>query len=132
MTNNLYHLFQNDPHIQTPHTELEARIFDCIKTAQAKKIRNQKIIWISVSCIFSFVVILTGIRAVTSIASSNVNDYLSLVFSDTASAFTVWKELSISIIESLPIIGIGLFLASIYLLFWSAKKYTINSKILAY
>ena len=41
-------------------------------------------------------------------------------------------EFTISIIESLPIIGIGLFLISIYLLFWSTKKYSIRSHTLAY
>ena len=129
MTSDLYTLFKNDT---APQDDLEARVFACIEAAQAKKTRTQKIVWMTTSVIFSLVVVLTGIRAISNIASSNLSDYVSLVFSDTSSALSLWKEISILIIESLPIIAIGLFLGSIYVLFWSAKKYSISSKTLAY
>ena len=132
MTSDLYTLFKNDTETQAPKAELLNRVFVQIEKAQAKKIRQQKTIWSIVSSVFFVTVILTGWHAVSSIASSNLSDYLSLIFSDTSSAFLIWKELGISIIDSLPIIGIGLFLASIYLLFWSARKYTVSSKTLAY
>ena len=132
MTRDLYTQFTQD--IETPEqqAELVARVFTRIESAQAKKIKTQKIIWMTTSFVFSCVVIFTGIRVVSGMISSNFGDYFSLIFSDTTTALSIWKELSISIIDSLPIIGIGLFLASIYLLFWSAKKYSISSKTLAY
>ena len=132
MTRDLYTLFAQE--IETPEqqAELVARVFTRIESAQAKKIKIQKIIWMTTSFVFSFVVIFTGIRVVSGMISSNFGDYFSLIFSDTTTALSIWKELSISIVDSLPIIGIGLFLASICLLFWSAKKYSISSKTLAY
>ncbi len=132
MKPDLYTLFKNDGEQHAPKAELLERVVSGIKLEQNKIIRQQKILWRTTFFIFSLVTIATGIHAFSGIASSNFTDYASLIFSDTSAATSIWKELSISIVESLPVFSIGLFLASIYLLVWSAKKYSIRSQTLAY
>ena len=132
MKSNLSTLFKNDWESTSQETELLAKVFSNIDKERAKAIKTQKIIWSASSVVFLFVTIVTGWHAVSSIISSDTGSYISLVFSDTGSAITLWREITISIVESLPIIGIGLFLASIYLLFWSARKYSVRTHNLAY
>ena len=132
MKSNLTTLFKNDWESTSQETELLAKVFSNIDKERAKAIKTQKVIWSASSVVFLFVTIVTGWHAVSSIISSDTGSYISLVFSDTGSAITLWRQITISIVESLPIIGIGLFLASIYLLFWSARKYSVRTHNLAY
>jgi len=132
MKPNLSTLFQKNWESNSQEAELLTRVFDTIERKQQQAIRTQKIIWSLSSVLFFAITIFTGWRAISSIISSDVGNYLSLVFSDTGIALTLWRSLVISIIESLPIIGIGFFLASIYLLFWSARNYSIRSQHFAY
>ena len=132
MTSDLYNLLKNDSTEFTPRNDFLKCILENIRLEQNKVIRRQKIIWRSVFFVFLMVTVATGWHAFSSLSSSDFGNYFSLIFSDTNTALAVWKELSISILETLPIFGIGLFLASIYLLFWSARKYAIRSHTLAY
>ena len=132
MKTTLYTLFQKNQELSYNETELLSKVFIKIQKEQSKSIKKQKIIWSASSFVFSIFTITTGWHAISSVASSDIGNYVSLMFSDTGSIMNFWKEFVISIIESLPIIGIGLFLLSIYLLFWSTKKYSIRSHTLAY
>ena len=132
MNHTLYTLFKHDLKKEGDQTQLLEKIFSNIDKERAKAIRTQKILWSSTSFAFLIITIITGWHAVSGIIYSDTGSYLSLVFSDTSQALTIWKELAMSIVESLPIIGIGLFLASVYLLFWSTRKYSIRSRTLAY
>ncbi|HEU0080643.1 MAG TPA: hypothetical protein VFQ72_01270 [Candidatus Paceibacterota bacterium] len=53
-------------------------------------------------------------------ASSGLGDFLSFMFSDTAAALSYSKELGLSILESLPALGIALALSAALVLGWSA------------
>ncbi len=132
MTTNLTQLFQQEAVTYTPDTELTARIFQEIEIIQTKRNRNQKIIWISTFSMFFVLTLATGWSTLANLESSNAGNYFSIIFSDTSSALSIWKELSISILESLPIITIGFFLTSIYFLVWSARKYSFRSARFAY
>ena len=127
MKTNLYSLFDTKKETTYSETVLISKIFAAIEKSKKSEEYKQKILWSISSAVFLIATIATGWHAISSLISSDTGSYISLIFSDTSSALSIWKELSISIVESLPIIGIGLFLASIYLLFWSAKKYAFRS-----
>jgi hypothetical protein len=58
------------------------------------------------------------------LTQSGLYEYFSLVFSSGTSIFSYWKELSLSIAESLPIISIILSLSLVFILFLSLKYVT--------
>ncbi len=59
--------------------------------------------------------------AIRDFNQSGLYEYISLLFSDT-SVFSFWKEIGLSIIESMPIIGIMLVLGSICILLISLQS----------
>jgi hypothetical protein len=66
------------------------------------------------------------IYLVKSVKTSGFGQYLSLAFSENGVALTYWKELSFSLAESLPVLGLITFLSSLGFLIWSITK--INFK----
>jgi hypothetical protein len=55
------------------------------------------------------------------LAQSGLYEYFSLVFSSGGSVFSYWRELSLSIAESLPTMSIILSLSLVFVLFLSLK-----------
>jgi hypothetical protein len=55
------------------------------------------------------------------IAGSGFSEYLSLIFSDGGSLVAYWKEFLISLVESLPLLGITLVVASVLALLVSLR-----------
>ena len=55
-------------------------------------------------------------------SQTDFSEYLSLVTSGGSSVFGAWKELTISLVESLPMTESALFIAVVLLLFYSVKK----------
>ncbi len=50
------------------------------------------------------------------------DQYLSLAFSDSSVLITYWKELSLSLVESLPLMAVMLVLGALGLFIWSSAK----------
>ncbi|MHB1316749.1 MAG: hypothetical protein ACYCZW_02735 [Minisyncoccota bacterium] len=59
---------------------------------------------------------------------SSFHSYLSLILSDPSVTILYWKELSISLIETLPIVGITISLITIYSLMVSVRVLVKNIK----
>ena len=57
----------------------------------------------------------------TDLAHSGFYEYFSLIFSDTGSIFSYWKELTFSITESLPVVSIIFTLSLLFVCFLSAR-----------
>lgn len=55
------------------------------------------------------------------LTQSGLYDYLSLVFSNNGSVLSYWKELTLSIAESLPTMSIVLSLSLVFIFFLSFK-----------
>ena len=51
---------------------------------------------------------------------SGIYSYLSLVFSENTGIVYYWKELTMSIVEALPLLGLSLFLFVIAIFVWSS------------
>ncbi len=62
------------------------------------------------------------IYLIESIKVSGFSQYLSLIFSENGAALAYWRELSLSLAESLPIFGLIIFFASIGFFIWSLGK----------
>lgn len=78
--------------------------------------------------IFSGTTVLSVIAMVTSFryawesfAQSSFSTYASLLSSDGGTLLLYWKEFAFSLIESLPLTGITLLLAAIFILLFSLK-----------
>jgi hypothetical protein len=56
--------------------------------------------------------------------------YLSLLFSGDGTVYYYWRELSLSIVESLPIVSLIIFLAAIGILVWSVANTIKDTKLL--
>lgn len=63
-------------------------------------------------------------QIITSFTQSGFYNYISIIFSDSDVAFIYWKEILISLIESLPVIGIASLLAIAVVFIWSTIKAT--------
>jgi hypothetical protein len=57
----------------------------------------------------------------TDLAQSGFNEYFSIIFSDSGSILSYWKELAFSLAESLPAISIILTLSLLFICFLSIK-----------
>lgn len=58
---------------------------------------------------------------------SGFYEYLSLLFSGDSTVYIYWKELSLSLIDSMPVIGIIAFLTAIAVLIWSGANTFTNT-----
>lgn len=67
-------------------------------------------------------------QIITSFTQSGFYNYISIIFSDSDVAFIYWKEILISLIESLPVIGIASLLAIVVVFIWSTIKATSEVK----
>ncbi len=63
-------------------------------------------------------------------AESGFSQYLSLLFSDGGSLLSYWRELVLSLAESLPALGLLAFLFVTLILIWSMAKTIINVRVL--
>jgi hypothetical protein len=61
------------------------------------------------------------IYLVESVKQSGFWQYFSLIFTDKV-ALTYWRELSLSLVESLPIVSVIVFLAAVGFFIWSFSK----------
>jgi hypothetical protein len=60
------------------------------------------------------------------IAQSGFSEYLYLVFSDYTILATYWKEISLSLLETLPVLSLASALVVIGLFIWSSTKTVSN------
>lgn len=59
-------------------------------------------------------------------AQSGFIQYLLLIFSDSSLLFSFWRELAMSLAESLPVFGVIVLFSFVIVLAWSLAK-TINN-----
>src|SRR4051794_9042250 len=108
MPKSLVELFQDESRIPEG---LPERIFALLEKRDGIRARNSKIAWGASSLCLLAIAAASGWNAAHSIGLSNFQSYASLLFSDTGTVITYWRELGISLMESLPLVGIGLCFA---------------------
>lgn len=76
---------------------------------------------VSVGTVSALALIPVGISLVNAFAVSHFGSYLSLVFSDTGMALSYWKEIAVSLLESVPAVALTMTLALTGVLLWSMR-----------
>ena len=105
-----------------PPLNLEASILRKISVARTRAARIHFAFLSTVSLLSLWGIFQTGISLWKSFSQSGFYDYLSLVMSDGATLTTYWKEFALSLVESLPLIGLITLFAIIAMFIWSGTK----------
>ena len=93
----------------------------------------QRVILFSFGILGSLVTIVPVFRSLqASVAESGFMDFFSLAFSDAGMVATYWQNFLLTLLESLPAIGIAAFLATIFTFFGSLRFLTRDVKTLYY
>lgn len=73
-------------------------------------------------------VFLSGRYLISSFYESGFYNYLSLLFSGDSTVLAYWKELTYSLVETMPILGTIVFLVAFSFLIWSAANTFSNMR----
>ena len=96
-----------------------AQIFNRINMEE-KRLARIRIFAFGASTVASFAFSLWAvIYLVNSIKETGFSQYFSLIFSENGAVLAYWRELSLSLAESLPIVSLIVFLCAIGLFIWS-------------
>ena len=79
-----------------------------------------------ISCATFCATVTTGIYMVSVFKETGMYEYVSMIFSVD---FSLWKELSLSILESLPIMGLIVFFALCASCVWSLGQIRFTHKL---
>lgn len=113
MSDNYERLFQNLERFE-PSEKLRARILARIDFEKRRSAR----IWLAffgAGATASLVAIIPSFQyVVREFSQSGFYRYFSLIFSDSDAVIASWREFALSLIESLPITEVAIFLAAIF------------------
>lgn len=122
-------LFANIDYINPPE-RLSKAIFERI-IAEKKHLARKRLWYTSSAGVFSLVAIFPAIQyLIGQFIQSGFYQYLSLIFSDGGAVIKYWKEISISLAESLPILGSAIVLTLVLIILGSFKYIIQDSKTL--
>ena len=111
---------------------LEGQVLARIGREQ-KKLAQRKLLIFGLVDVFSATgLVATGFYLANLLASSGFYNYLSLLWSDGGAPASYWQELLLSLVESLPLLGLTAFLAVVLILMLSLAKTVTNFKLFYY
>lgn len=121
-------LFSVFSEVETPHG-LYAAVLARIVLARQRQAR-MKTLWLGIS---SFVCGLAFVPALgyagQELYSSGFYAYTSLLFSDGGFVISAWREVGLSLIESLPSVALLLLLGLGVALAWSLRRTFLNARV---
>lgn len=100
---------------------LEQDIISKIRKLERKGLFIKQSIFGAVALVSFAGIIPSGLYIAKALSTSGLSGYLSLMFSDVG-ALSYWKELALSILESLPFLGLAIGLGVTGLFLWSLLK----------
>ena len=124
MDTELKKAFQNA--IYQPELKLSDDMWRAIIAYQK---RRMKIIFWAAFCIgaASFAALIPIVQAIRiGFSQSGFYDYSSLLFSDSGSFASYWKEISLSLFSSIPFLAITLFVGIIFVILFASKQAVKN------
>jgi flagellar biogenesis protein FliO len=102
--------------------DFENRLMSIIQN-EGQKVR-QRSFWtrvvVSVGSLVS--IVLVSISLVKNVLASGFYDYASIMFLDFGSATMYMKDISLSLVESLPLLTLSLFLSLVVVFVWSVRS----------
>jgi hypothetical protein len=105
-----------------PPKGFEAQILRFINLKEKRATRFNVLVFGSTSLTSFGLSLWAGIYLVKSVKETGFGQYFSLIFWSDSTVYAYWKELGIALVESLPIVGIILFLVASGFLIWSFTK----------
>ncbi len=130
MEQNLQKLFKQSSY--TPESRLSGDIWSVIeyKSNRIAKFKKYSYMFLSVLSLSGSVFSIKSL--IEQFTKLGFFDYLSLVFSDSGVIATYWKEYTLTLVNSLPVISIMISLFLLFVLFISIQKmsHQFKSKLL--
>ena len=108
--------------------ELRKKILTSIKQEEIRRARVYVFTGLTAFMASSFGVVFTFKYMFQGFYQSSFYSYFSLFFSDPDIAFSYWKELSLSLVESAPLLGITFSLTMLGILLTSIRMLANNTK----
>lgn len=102
---------------------LENDIMNSINTIKHRNMRIKQILYSSLSVISLLGLVYSGNYVFNLLVNSGIYEYMSLIFVNMQ-VLAYWKELSYSIIESLPFFELAILMGLISIFMWSLRKIT--------
>jgi len=111
-----------------PSQGLRGKIFVSIRQEEIRRARIYVAVSLAVLAASLCSVISAGIYMVRGFYRSSFYSYFSLLFSDPDITFSYWRELSFSLIETVPLVEITLSLIAVAALLISIRVLVNNAK----
>lgn len=109
-----------------PPQRLRQNILGGIVREEIRRAKNYFLISTSILPISLVGVVVSARYLMQGSHESGFYEYFSLLFSGDGTVFTYWKELSYSLVETVPVVGIILFLVTLGFLIWSGANTFTN------
>jgi hypothetical protein len=122
MTTNLAQLFKTSAPI-VPEG-ISERIFDALECAAKRQAQVRRALWGAFSGVSFVAFIAGGYYAANAANASGFTSYFSLIFSDGTTAASLWREVGLSLVESLPLLGTLIVIGSIAAMLWSIRNFS--------
>jgi len=107
---------------------LKSTVFLAIKQERRKQAIKHLIVS-SVALVLSLgATIWAFIYTVSAFAQTGFSEYFSLLLSERFSVLAYWKEIGLTLAESLPVFSLAILLLMVSSLLWSARKTTKETK----
>jgi hypothetical protein len=104
-----------------PPKELREKILSSINTEEIRRAKMYFLVSTTTALVSIFGLFFSVRYMIQEFYQSSFYSYLSLIFSDPSVVVLYWKELSISLLETLPILGMTISLMAIYALLASVR-----------
>lgn len=127
MSQNIKELFELTRHNLEP--SLVVKTMERLEKYQQRSARRQIFVFGLIDIISILGLVMTGFYSVRLMISSGFNQYLSLLWSDGAFLSFYWHDLLLSLVESLPVLGLVALLGGLVVFLFSLSKTIINFKL---
>ena len=110
--------------------DLERGVWVRLSEAQKRQAKIHLVAFATLD-VFALIGIVTSVIYLSNVFSqSGFGQYLSLIISDSNLLVSYWQEITLSLAESLPVLGLVAFLSVSAVLIWSFMKTIINVRLL--
>lgn len=111
-----------------PPKELREKILFSINKEEIRRAKTYFLVSVTTAMASIFGLIFSIRYMIQEFYQSSFYSYLSLIFSDPSIVVSYWEELSISLLETLPILGITISLIAVYTLLVSIRTLVKNTR----
>jgi len=113
-----------------PSDGLFSDILSRIKRERQIIILRKRLVLFSIGMIGSVIAFFPAFSAVwADLSQSGFASFMSLIFSDSAEVLVLWQDFMFFVLEAIPVLGITMLLAALFVFLGSAKLFMKDFKI---